>query len=138
MRPALAAAVVAALAGCATTSVQLGVGIGMPVGGDVRVGAEVSAFATPAGASAQRRSGELLSTEPAAVHLDDPGRPPPVGLHLVSRDRALKPSAILRVSEVRQSVAFVVVERGNPARGDEVVEATEAYRLSVEAQLSGR
>jgi len=133
MRRALAAATLAALTGCAGVSV--GVGVSVPIGGHVSVGAETSVFSTPAGASANRRVGDLLATEPLTVHLDAEARALPAGLQLVSRDRDLRPSAILRVTETRQGVAFAEIVKGRPVIGDEVVEASEPYRRSVEEKL---
>lgn len=131
----LAAAIaLATLSGCAGVSV--GVGVGVPIGGHVSVGAETSVFSTPAGASANRRVGRLLGLEPISVHLDADARALPAGIHLISRDRDLRPSAILRVTETRQGVAFAEVVKGKPVVGDEVVEAPEAYRRSVEEKLT--
>lgn len=122
----------AALSGCQTVSV--GVGVGIPVGGSVSVGGSV--FTTPAGQSANRHVGKVLSVEPISVHIEDLRRNLPEGLLLVSRNAELKPSAILKVTETRQSVAFTAVVAGKPVVGDEVVEASPDYLKSVEAGLS--
>ena len=122
----------AALTGCENMSV--GVGVGIPIGGSVSVGGSV--FTTPAGQSANRRVGVVLTDQPISVHLEDARRNLPAGLVLVSRNAELKPSAILKVTEVRQSVAFTTVTLGKPATGDDVVEASETYLKSVEAGLS--
>ena len=136
MRQALAAATLAALAGCSGMSV--GVSVGVPVGGHGSVGVGTSVFGTPAGASANRRVGELIACEPVSVHVDDGARALPAGLELVSRDRELRPSAILRVTETRQGVTFAEVVLGKPAVGDEVVEASESYRREVGERLASR
>ncbi len=122
-----------ALSGC--EGVSVGVGVGVPIGGNVSIGAQTSVFSTPAGASANRRVGRLLALEPVSVHLDADARSLPAGIQLVSRDRDLRPSAILRVTETRQGVAFAEIVQGKPVVGDEVVEAPEAYRRAVEEKL---
>ena len=134
MRRAAAVLALATLSGCAGVSV--GVGVSVPIGGHASVGAGTSVFSTPAGASANRRVGRLLALEPVSVHLDAEARALPPGIQLVSRDRDLRPSAILRVTETRQGVAFAEVVQGKPVLGDEVVEAPEAYRRSVEEKLA--
>jgi hypothetical protein len=120
------------LSGCENMSV--GVGVGIPIGGSLSVGGSV--FTTPAGQSANRRVGLVLTDQPISVHIEDARRNLPAGLMLVSRNADLKPSAILKVTEMRQSVAFTTITLGKPTIGDEVVEASEAYLKSVEAGLS--
>lgn len=136
MLRALAAGSILALVGC--EGVSVGVGVSMPVGGHGSVGVGTSVFSTPAGASANRRVGDLLATEPLSVHLDPGARSLPAGIELVSRDRELRPSAILRVTETRQGVAFAELVKGKPTIGDEVVEASEAYRRNVDEKLAPR
>ena len=72
------------------------------------------------------------------MHLDPEARALPAGIELVSRDRELRPSAVLRVTETRQGVAFAELVRGRPLVGDEVVEASEAYRRDVDGKLAPR
>lgn len=136
MSRALAAVSLLALAGC--EGVSVGVGVGVPVGGHGSISVGTSVFTTPAGASANRRVGDLLATEPLSVHLDPGARTLPSGIELVSRDRELRPSAILRVTETRQGVAFAELVKGKPVIGDEVVEASESYRRSVDEKLAPR
>lgn len=93
-----------------------------------------SDFARPAGASASRPAGVVLSVDPPLVRLSEPGRAQPAGVALVARDADLRAVALLRVAGRRGSVAQVGVERGALRPGLEVVEpspalAEEAGRL---------
>ena len=44
-----------------------------------------------------------------------------IGEHLVSRNRALRPTSLLKISEIRGMAAQVVILRGKPDSEDEIV-----------------